>query len=89
MRHSPLMKAFSMRLIMFPCMFVFMKTAQMGAQTAIYLASDEKVKNTSGAFFKWVFKDELLFPVIIFFLIVLQARDKYKNKREFSLWKIN
>jgi retinol dehydrogenase 13 len=52
MRHSPLMKAFSMRLIMFPCMFVFMKTAQMGAQTAIYLASDEKVKNTSGAFFK-------------------------------------
>lgn len=52
MRHSPLMKAISMRLIMFPCMFVFMKTATMGAQTAIHLATDEKMAQLTGRFLK-------------------------------------
>lgn len=52
MRHSPLMQAFSMRLIMFPCMFVFMKTATMGAQTAVHLATDEKMATLTGRFLK-------------------------------------
>lgn len=52
MRHSTLMKAISMRLIMFPCMFIFMKTATLGAQTAIYLATDDKIATTSGKFLK-------------------------------------
>jgi retinol dehydrogenase 13 len=52
MRQSPIMRAFSAKLIMFPCMFMFMKTAVMGAQTAIYLATDEKIKTTTGEYFK-------------------------------------
>lgn len=52
MRHSPIMRAISAKLIMFPCMWLFMKTPVMGAQTAIYLATDEKIKSTSGEYFK-------------------------------------
>lgn len=52
MRQSPIMRAFSTKLIMFPCMFIFMKTPVMGAQTATYLATDEKIKATSGEYFK-------------------------------------
>lgn len=52
MRQSPIMRAFSAKLIMFPCMWMFMKTPIMGAQTAIYLATDEKIKSTSGEYFK-------------------------------------
>lgn len=52
MRQSPIMRAISTRLIMFPCMYIFMKTPTMGAQTAIYLATDDKIKSTSGEYFK-------------------------------------
>jgi NAD(P)-dependent dehydrogenase (short-subunit alcohol dehydrogenase family) len=52
MRQSPIMRAFTAKLIMFPCMFMFMKKPVMGAQTAIYLATDEKIKTTSGEYFK-------------------------------------
>lgn len=52
MRQSPIMRAVSAKLIMFPCMWVFMKTPVLGAQTAIYLATDEKLKTTSGEYFK-------------------------------------
>lgn len=52
MRQSPIMRAISTKLIMFPCMWIFMKTPILGAQTAIYLATDEKIKTTSGEYFK-------------------------------------
>lgn len=54
MRQSPIMRAISAKIIMFPCMWIFMKTPVLGAQTAIYLATDEKIKTTSGEYFKWV-----------------------------------
>lgn len=31
-----------------------MKTPLLGAQTAIYMATDENIKTTSGEYFKWV-----------------------------------
>lgn len=37
-------------------MFIFMKKPYQGAQTTIYLATDEKIKSTSGEYFKWVVK---------------------------------
>jgi retinol dehydrogenase 13 len=52
MRHSTIMRALSAKLIMFPCMYVFMKTPILGAQTAIFLATDDKVRSTSGEYFK-------------------------------------
>lgn len=52
MRQSPIMRSISAKIIMFPCMFIFMKTPVLGAQTAIYLATDEKIKTTSGEYFK-------------------------------------
>lgn len=52
MRQSPIMRAFSTKMLMWPCMFVFMKKPYQGAQTAIYLATDEKIKATSGEYFK-------------------------------------
>lgn len=52
MRQSPIMRAFSMKIIMFPCMWTLMKTPLLGAQTAIYLATDEKINSTSGEYFK-------------------------------------
>lgn len=52
MRQSPIMRAISAKIIMFPCMWIFMKTPIMGAQTAIYLATEGKIKSTSGEYFK-------------------------------------
>lgn len=52
LRQSPIMRAFSTKLIMFPCMWLFMKTPLLGAQTAIYMATDENIKTTSGEYFK-------------------------------------
>lgn len=52
MRQSPIMKAWSAKILIFPWMFLFMKTTVMGAQTAIYLATETSIANTSGKFFK-------------------------------------
>lgn len=52
MRQSPIMRAISAKIIMFPCMWIFMKTPILGAQTAIFLATDEKIKTSSGEYFK-------------------------------------
>lgn len=52
MRQSPIMKAWSARILMLPWMFLFMKPPVMGAQTAIYLATETSISNTSGKFFK-------------------------------------
>lgn len=52
MRQSPIMRAISTRIIMFPCMWIFMKTPTLGAQTIIYLATEKNVKATSGEYFK-------------------------------------
>lgn len=52
MRHSTIMRAISAKIIMFPCMWIFMKTPVLGAQTAIFLATDEKIKSTTGEYFK-------------------------------------
>lgn len=52
MRHSLIMRAKSCKMLMLPWMFIFMKTPVMGAQTVIYLATDDKIKSTSGEYFK-------------------------------------
>lgn len=52
MRQSPIMRAISAKIIMFPCMWIFMKTPTLGAQTIIYLATESSVKSTSGEYFK-------------------------------------
>lgn len=52
MRQSPIMKAWSAKLIMLPWIYLFMKPTVMGAQTAIYLATETNISNTSGKYFK-------------------------------------
>lgn len=52
MRQSPIMQAWSARLIMLPWMYLFTKPPVMGAQTAIYLATEISISKTSGKFFK-------------------------------------
>lgn len=54
MRHSLIMRAKSCKLLMLPWIFIFMKTPAQGAQTVIHLATDDKIKSTSGEYFKWV-----------------------------------
>jgi hypothetical protein len=46
------MKAWSAKILMLPWMFLFMKPTVMGAQTAIYLATETSIANTSGKYFK-------------------------------------
>lgn len=52
MRQSPIMKAWSARLLMFPWMYLFTKPPVMGAQTAIYLATEISIAKKTGEFFK-------------------------------------
>lgn len=52
MRQSPIMKVWSARMLMLPWMYLFMKPAMMGAQTAIYLATETSIASTSGKLFK-------------------------------------
>jgi len=53
MRQSPIMRAFTAKIIMFPWMWVLMKTPVLGAQTAIYLATEQQsIASTSGEYFK-------------------------------------
>lgn len=52
MRQSPIMKTWSARILMLPWMFLFMKTPVMGAQTAIYLATENSIASTTGKLFK-------------------------------------
>lgn len=49
---SPLMSAISVKLMTFPWMWLFMKNPFEGAQCAIRLATDPKLKNVSGEYFK-------------------------------------
>lgn len=52
MRQSPIMKVWSARMLMLPWMYLFMKPPVMGAQTAIYLATETSIASTSGKLFK-------------------------------------
>lgn len=52
MRQSPIMKAISARLIIFPWMWIFMKAPIMGAQSAIFIATDKSIVDTTGEYFK-------------------------------------
>lgn len=52
MRQSPIMRAFFAKLIILPWMWIFMKTPVLGAQTAIFLATDRSLTEVSGEFFK-------------------------------------
>ncbi|XP_055378111.1 retinol dehydrogenase 13 [Condylostylus longicornis] len=51
LKNSPIMSSLSVKLITFPWMWLFMKNPFEGAQTAIYLATDSKLKNTTGEYF--------------------------------------
>ncbi|XP_036324576.1 retinol dehydrogenase 13 isoform X1 [Rhagoletis pomonella] len=51
LRNSPLMSAISVKLMTYPWMWLFMKNPFEGAQCAIRLASDPKLKNVSGEYF--------------------------------------
>uniref|UniRef100_A0A034WFK7 Retinol dehydrogenase 14 n=1 Tax=Bactrocera dorsalis TaxID=27457 RepID=A0A034WFK7_BACDO len=51
MVRSPLMSAISVKLMTFPWMWLFMKNPFEGAQCAIRLATDPKLKNVSGEYF--------------------------------------
>ncbi|ALC46103.1 CG31235 [Drosophila busckii] len=51
LRHSPLMSAFCVKVITYPWMWLFMKNAYEGAQTAIRLATDPQLKQVSGEYF--------------------------------------
>ncbi|XP_036213228.2 retinol dehydrogenase 13 isoform X2 [Bactrocera oleae] len=51
LRNSPLMSAISVKLMTFPWMWLFMKNPFEGAQCAIRLATDPKLKNVSGEYF--------------------------------------
>ncbi|XP_059611082.1 retinol dehydrogenase 11 [Phlebotomus argentipes] len=48
---SPIMRAICAKVITYPWMWLFMKTPSQGAQTAIYLATEPKLKAVSGKFF--------------------------------------
>lgn len=52
MRQSPIMRAWSAKILMLPWMYLFMKTPEMGAQTAIFLATDTSIASTTGKYFK-------------------------------------
>jgi retinol dehydrogenase 13 len=52
LRKSPIMKALCAKVITYPWMYLLMKTPQQGAQTIIYLATEPKLKDVSGEFFK-------------------------------------
>lgn len=52
MRQSPIMRSFSAKILMLPWMWIFMKTPNQGAQTAIYLATDKSLSNVTGEYFK-------------------------------------
>lgn len=52
MRQSPIMRSFSAKILMLPWMWIFMKTPNQGAQTAIYLAIDNSLSNVTGEYFK-------------------------------------
>lgn len=52
MRQSPIMRSFSAKILMLPWMWMFMKTPNQGAQTAIYLATDNTLSNITGEYFK-------------------------------------
>ncbi|XP_050341016.1 retinol dehydrogenase 13 isoform X1 [Bactrocera neohumeralis] len=51
LRNSPLMSAISVKLMTFPWMWLFMKNPFEGAQCAIRLATDPKLKTVSGEYF--------------------------------------
>lgn len=46
------MSAFTVRLITFPWMWLFMKNPFEGSQTALRLATDPKLFNVTGEYFK-------------------------------------
>lgn len=52
MRQSPIMRAITCKIIMFPWMWIFMKTPILGAQTAIYLATEKSIAKISGEYYK-------------------------------------
>ncbi|XP_075144552.1 nazgul [Haematobia irritans] len=51
LRSSPLMSALCIRVMTYPWMWLFMKSPSQGAQCAIHLATDPKLKHVSGEFF--------------------------------------
>ncbi|CAG9808017.1 unnamed protein product [Chironomus riparius] len=51
MRQSPIMRSFSAKILMLPWMWIFMKTPNLGAQTAIYLATDNSLSTVTGEYF--------------------------------------
>lgn len=66
LRHSPIMKAITAKLIIYPWMWIFMKNAMMGAQTMVYLATDPVLKETTGQYFKYIFFFEMKFSKYLF-----------------------
>ncbi|XP_058988151.1 retinol dehydrogenase 13 isoform X1 [Musca domestica] len=51
LRSSPLMSAFCVRVMTYPWMWMFMKNPSQGAQSAIRLATDPKLKHVTGEYF--------------------------------------
>uniref|UniRef100_A0A1A9W3J1 Uncharacterized protein n=1 Tax=Glossina brevipalpis TaxID=37001 RepID=A0A1A9W3J1_9MUSC len=52
LKNSPLMSAFCIKVMTFPWMWLFMKNPFEGAQCAVYLATDQQLKDISGEYFK-------------------------------------
>ncbi|EZA62003.1 Retinol dehydrogenase [Ooceraea biroi] len=52
MRHSPLNSTFLIKLIMRPWMWLFLKNAVQGAQTAVYAAVTQELNEHSGKYFR-------------------------------------
>lgn len=53
LRESPLMRALCAKVITYPWMWLFMKNPSQGSQTPIYLATEHKLKDTTGQYFKY------------------------------------
>lgn len=51
MRHSPLSSTFLIKLLMRPWMWLFLKNAVQGAQTAVYAAVTRELDEQSGKYF--------------------------------------
>ncbi|KAG5671363.1 hypothetical protein PVAND_001564 [Polypedilum vanderplanki] len=51
MRQSPIMRAFFAKLIIFPWMWIFMKSPEQGAQTAVFLATESSISSVTGKYF--------------------------------------
>lgn len=52
MRHSPLSSTFLIKLLMRPWMWLFLKNAVQGAQTAVYAAVTRELDEQSGKYFR-------------------------------------